>query len=124
MQNARIFLVDDSSSDREYVRKAMEAAGHQVVIEATTLSEALGLITSPEQLIQVRADLAILDGNLGTSSRYPFDGQEVAQAIRGSGLSIKIVAYTSFWNREADYGDAYVNKAGSKEELVSAVASL
>lgn len=69
--DATIYVVDDDPSVREFIHALLCEAGHQRVVEAGSVTEAVRLIST------VRPDLVLLDWHLGQE-----DGSEVIHALR------------------------------------------
>lgn len=87
-QNARVFLVDDEPMLRAGFKAWLEAAGHQVVLEAASLPEALSKVL---QLDEQEVTVAILDGNLSRDDNTGNDGKAIAGAIRILYPQVKIL---------------------------------
>ncbi len=111
----RIVIADDESVIRMGVRCILEDAGHEVVGEAASGSEALRLI--PE----LAPDLVLLD------IRMPgMDGIEVARRLR-TDFPVPIIFLTAFSDRQllleaADAGGyAYIVKPINEGEVLAAV---
>ena len=124
-ESAKIFLVDDNKSDLFNTRYFLEKAGHEIIVEATSLDKALMLI--PE-LTEKGVNVAIVDGNLTPGDSSGRDGQMVAREIRKQtqGQGIKIVAYSSS-SKKYEYGDIFIEKGPTKEgmrEFAKAIAAL
>ena len=93
MQNARIFLVEDNKNDANILKKLLDIREHSVVVEAVNLESALQMI-SEGQLEKLRVNVAIIDGMFPdcVGGLFHFNGPIVAEAIRKTGLQIKIIA--------------------------------
>ena len=109
---ARIFHVEDGLRYAEELRSRLALQGHEVVLHAATVSEALALV--PDALVKRRVNVAILDRDLPDGS-----GAHVAAAIRASGLPVPIIANSGY---ETTFGDYNVVKLRS-DDLLEAVAA-
>ena len=125
MQNAKIFLVEDSEDQRKNLRLALEhqRIGHKVVLEASTLDQALDLVRNGS-LERIGVNVAILDGSLDATRPGCSDGRAVADAIREGELSVAIIARSAHDELLANYGDFYLYKASSIDSLLAIIASL
>lgn len=111
---ARIFQVDDNIEGLKIMRKLLGSHDHDVVLIATTVAQALSYI--PDILIEKKVNLALVDGNLPDGS-----GDQVAQAIRDSGLPISIIALSA---RQQKFGDQNLNKGEGLRPILQAINSL
>lgn len=111
----RIVIADDEAVIRMGVRCILEDAGHSVVGEASSGSEALKLV--PE----LSPDLVVLDIRM-----TPPDGIEVARHLK-TDFPVPVVFLTAFSDREllveaADAGGyAYIVKPFNEGEVLAAV---
>ena len=103
-ERARVFLVEDSGSDLVNARFLIEHGGHEVIVEARSLSEALSLVP---RLQEMEINVAVLDGNLSEGKSDGEEGKTVAEEIRALDAGIKIVCFSG---NEYDWGDAFVGK--------------
>ena len=74
----------------EYDKEYLEGSGHHVVIQASSVKEAT------EQIPNLKKDdiqIAIVDGNLGTSSDNS-DGETIAKAIHKKHPGIIIIGHS------------------------------
>ena len=83
-EKAKIFLVEDNEFDICDTRWFLKEGGHQIVIEAKSLEEALNLIPS---LKEKEINVAIVDGNLSSGERSGSDGARIAEEIRKKRLT-------------------------------------
>ena len=88
-EKARIFLAEDNPDQRKIQKFWLEEAGHTVVIEASTLDEALEKVKSAKEL---EVNVGVLDGSLREKS--PTDGPRIAEALRKAIPGIKIVSFS------------------------------
>ncbi len=113
---ARVLIVDDQQSMREYLEELLRRAGHEPLL-AASVPEALGRLQSIDQ---AQPELVITDVMLGRQS-----GLEVLrQAMqRGPGAVIVMTAYgTDEIKREAvQLGAHFVNKPFKNDELLQLV---
>ena len=112
-ENARVFLVEDSETETMEAHWFLEEqGGHTIVLEASSLEEALDMAPLlPEEGINV----AVIDANLSPGERDGADGKKVVAAIREQAQSVKIVVYSG---GEYDYGDEYVPKPMPRQPRV------
>lgn len=87
-KEARVFLVEDEPEWREYYKRRLERAGHEVALTASTLSEALSQIG---RLEKEGVQVAVVDGNLGAGEWSGSDGRRVVEAIKNNAPSVKTV---------------------------------
>lgn len=125
MQNAVIFLVEDDNCLINPLCALLSRRGHQVVLKAMSLEESLRIVASGE-LQEKGVNIAIVDGSFprANGQELDFHGPSVAEAIRGAGLPIKIIAHTAHMGRKAEYGDVYAFKGGGPDSLFEVIASL
>ena len=125
MQKAVIFLVEDFELLSDSLCELIPFSGHQVVLKASTLEEALQIVNSG-QLRESGVNVAVVDGNFPSieMGREVFGGPIVARAIRDKEPSIKIIAHTASSAKEATYGDVYAGKRYAPESLFEAITSL
>lgn len=125
MQNARIFLVEDNKTMSHLICRCLALHGHQVVLKASNLKEALQVVETG-QLEKNEVDLAIIDGNFPNKADDSVDifaGPIVAQAIKDANLPIPIIAHTSVQRNQVSYGNTYVEK-GDVNRLFIAISEL
>jgi CheY-like chemotaxis protein len=116
---AKIFLVEDSSDIRKLFKAVLAGSPHQVVVEATTRSDALLKISDA---VAQGCVVACVDGNLGEDQKSEDqDGREVAAAIREQAPGIKILAHSSY---ETKWGDENCQKPASSAKIISALNKL
>ncbi len=88
MSQKQVFLVEDHPMLRQGYRDWLEYGGHQVVLEAASVREAL------EKLSTVtigQIDVAVLDGNLTEGDGSGRDGERIAREIRRLLPGVKIL---------------------------------
>ncbi len=92
MPNRQVFLVEDEPMLRDGFKGWIEHAGHQVLLEASSLREALAKLDLIEfQQIEV----AVLDGNLTKEATSGRDGEMIARAIRARFPNVKIMCLSA-----------------------------
>lgn len=114
----RIFLVEDSESIGILAKILLSSLGHEVVLEASILEEALGIVSSG-QLQEKEITLAIVDGNLSKGDHSCEDGRKINAAIKATNLPIKIIAFSG--DNNPRFGDVLLRKPTSVEELEEAI---
>jgi CheY-like chemotaxis protein len=119
--NAKIFFVEDDPMTQKYFPPILEDEGHQVVLQARTLQQALSAIESGK-LEKAQITLAIVDGNLTENDSSCSDGYHVAKAIREKCPTIKIVAFTGA--SDVGWGDFYFFKGRHYREWRSFIAEI
>jgi CheY-like chemotaxis protein len=121
-EQAKIFLVEDDPDLREVERAWIEGKGHEVVLEASSLKEALEKVSRAKEkrglIKKERVNVAVLDGNLGTG---PTDGPQIAEALREAIPEIKIV---SFSGEPVEWGDVNPRKPDDISKLGKVIAEL
>lgn len=79
VEKAKVFVAEDDPSIQQVIKWFLSKGGHEVVLQAQTLSEALRSIKQFEKLgIQI----AVIDGNLTPGDISGSDGYQLATAIR------------------------------------------
>lgn len=103
-ENAKVFLAEDDANLRGSARQFIERAGHNVVVEAGTLKDALGAIPQAKAL---GVNVAVVDANLTEKETSGDDGMTVAAALREVIPGIKIISFSTI---RYPYGDDHVDK--------------
>jgi CheY-like chemotaxis protein len=85
-----IFLADDNDKQRSEIKKALEAKGHRVVLEAANGKAALELASKAREL---GIDIAVLDCYMPDKD----DGVNVAGALNAEIPSLLVVSASSMW---------------------------
>lgn len=96
---AKVFLVEDYEPIRVLVKANLP--NHEVVLEASSLVEALAKVAKAREL---GCTVAIVDGSLGTGFR---DGAMVAAKIRAETPGMRILAHSS---KIQTWGDQFLQK--------------
>jgi CheY-like chemotaxis protein len=126
MQSARVFLVEDNPLHKRFANANLKKAGHEVVLEATSLEEAQRIIKSG-QLQEKGVNVAVVDGYFleTAGGREIFAGPIVAETIREKDSTIKIVSHSSLPldMMNIQYGDVHAWKRDEKA-LETAITSL
>lgn len=123
MDKAKIFYAEDDESLRKINVLLLEDEGHQVVLQADNLKQAMEAIENG-RLRELGVNIAIVDGNLTRGDCSCSDGFTVSKEIRGTGLPIKIIAFSGSLKDDAAYGDVYVDKGDRIQVLFDAISSL
>lgn len=116
-EKARVFAAEDNADFLDNIDFVLDMAGHSLVLQATTLEEALAVIrTLPEHGIQV----ASVDGNLTKNVKTGSDGRQMVEAIRNFAPGVKIVGMSgeSMENVDIDLGK---DKIGELGKIVTAL---
>lgn len=111
-KEAKVFIVEDEPEWRGYYRRSLKRAGHQVVLTATTLLDALNKI---EHLKRKGVQVAVIDGNLEAGKRNGSDGQRVVEVIKINAPSVKMVGMSGAGNIpgvDVNLGKANISKLG------------
>lgn len=119
MNHARVFLAEDNAVSYPLFVKWLEAAGHQVIASAHTLSKSLAAV---RQFGELGINLAIVDGNLDPGASGCRDGKQIAKAITEAGLGIKVVAISG--EVETGYGDYQLPKPFDEDDLAIFIAGI
>lgn len=109
MENSRIYLVEDNEQVRGFMKLMLEElGGHKVVKEAASVQEVKASIGSfePDEV-----DVALVDGNLGTSNDQS-DGARVAAEIRTHLPGVVIIGISGSGPVEGAHVD--INKLDSE----------
>ncbi|MFH1509746.1 MAG: hypothetical protein ABID67_01175 [Candidatus Nealsonbacteria bacterium] len=84
---AKVFLVEDDPDLLELERRYIELGGHEIVLVASSLSDALD---KTSQLRRMGVEIAIVDGNVGSG---PEDGPKIYKTIKEV-ISIPVVSFS------------------------------
>lgn len=98
LKNAKVFLVEDDPSSKKVERLWIESDGHKVVLEASSLGEALEKVKLAKE---EKVNVAVLDGSL-SGKDSPTDGPQIAEVLKKAIPEIKIV---SFSGEPVEWGD-------------------
>lgn len=105
-RKAKVFLVDDNENIRNSIKESLEREGHEVLIEAGSLEEALIKISD---VAQKGVTIAIIDGSLSPpGTAFTNDGEKVASALKKKAPDIKIISFSS---HRANWGDKNLIKS-------------
>jgi hypothetical protein len=97
-ENANIAIIEDKSYLRTLMSRNLKVKGHNVVAEASTMTEALVLIPRFEELgVQV----AIIDGSLGRHSEGE-DGEIVSKTIKELAPQVTTLGWSNDFIKGAD----------------------
>ena len=88
MEHARIIVVQDYLLDRYIHRLCCQEFGHVLLGEADTAADAKRLV---DGLKPGEVDVAIVDGELGTSVRRKTDGEEVGAYIHAKLPGVTVI---------------------------------
>ncbi|KKR71133.1 MAG: hypothetical protein UU12_C0007G0004 [Candidatus Woesebacteria bacterium GW2011_GWA2_40_7b] len=86
----RIFLAEDDEKEREKFKKALQEAGHTVVIEAESREKALSLM---DEALAKEVEVAVLDGYMPDKG----DGQKVAAELNKILPNLIVVSVSSMF---------------------------
>lgn len=87
-KETKVFVAEDEPEWREYYKRFLERAGHEIVLVAATLPDALRQVGCLEgKGVQV----AIVDGNLSAGGWSGEDGRRVVEAIKEGAPGVKTV---------------------------------
>lgn len=113
---ARVLVVDDSIYIRALVRRVLEGAGHAIVGEASTGTEAL------EAFARVQPDVAIVDIVMPEK-----DGIEVVQTLRAIVPNARLIVHSVYAHEEKVNealragATSYLVKSSECDRLIAAV---
>lgn len=100
-ERARVLIAEDRKLIRDEIKKDLEKSGHQVLIEAGSVEEAMMKIKEAKEK---GINVAVLDGSLPAD---PEDGPQIAAALRKEIPGIRIVALSGM---DTDWGDLNLSK--------------
>lgn len=111
----RIFLADDDDRFRPQIKAALEAAGHQVVIEARNGQEARARIKDAKEL---GVEVAVLDCRMPNIE----DGPEIAGALNQFIPELLVVSISDQWrgvwiDPNYDRGNPHPNSPFGQEDI-------
>lgn len=87
-EKARVFYAEDDPFFQEAIKQRLDEAGHEVVLQAQTLAEALNSI---EQFKDLGIQVAIIDGNLSADDSSGYDGHLLATRIKELTPQVKTI---------------------------------
>ena len=93
MDKAKIALIEDVESNRLVFGMYLEDAGHEIVVEATNLGEALAVVDGIADGIH-EVDVVLLDGNLQPETDTYDDARAVAERIKERGVSAVVIGFS------------------------------
>ena len=112
-EKAKVFLAEDDQDLIMLEKIWIEKSGHEVILMASSLAEALENI---EKAKEEGVNVAVIDGDLGTG---PNDGFRVTKALREAIPGIGVV---SFSVNELEWGDFNPRKPKEVTNLGEIVA--
>lgn len=92
VEKAKVFVAEDDPSVQQIIKTILSRGGHEVILQAQTLSEALGSI---KQLEELGIQVAIIDGNLTPGDTSGSDGHQLATAIKQLTPHVKTVGMSA-----------------------------
>lgn len=87
-ERAKVFVVEDDKEWQEIIKDKLEKEGHQVVLSATNLKDALA---ATNKLTELGVQVATIDGNLTERDCSGKDGQSVLAAISKVASQVKTI---------------------------------
>lgn len=87
-EKARVCIIDDDPIRQEMIAEYLEIFGHQVLLTALSLQQALAVIP---RFKGTGINTALVDGNLTKKDDSGSDGARVTRAIRTEAPEVKIV---------------------------------
>ncbi|MFH2019769.1 MAG: hypothetical protein ABII80_04105 [bacterium] len=91
-ERAKAFVVEDDKHWQDIIRESLEDEGHQLILLATNLNEALAAI---DRFAELGVQVAIIDGNLSEDDKTGSDGQKVLSVIRKVAPQVKTIGHSS-----------------------------
>ncbi|UZE93079.1 MAG: response regulator [Candidatus Nealsonbacteria bacterium] len=105
-KKAKVFLVDDNENIRNLIKESLKQEGHEVLIEARSLKEALIKIKDASRK---GVTIAIVDGSLvPPGDTFTNDGEKIASTLRKKIPNIRIISFSSHL---ANWGDKNLVKS-------------
>lgn len=102
-KEAKIFIAEDDPNKKGYLKPIIVRSGHEIVLEASTLEEAM---TSIKEAREKGVNVALVDGSLAKPPlQRPGDGLEITRALREAIPDIRIVSIS---DSPTKYGDIQV----------------
>ena len=93
MDRAKIALFEDNPRDREFARKFLTLFGHEIVVEADNLDDALTVVEGIADGTH-EVDLILLDGNLRPNDNSYNDARKVFGRITETGVTKTVFGYS------------------------------
>ncbi len=118
-KEARVFLVEDRGSYRKNITQYLNAAGHKVVLEAPSRTEAESMIP---RLKEEAIDVALLDDRLVGRDTNNHDGTAIAKRIREEHPNVKVIDISSDGMRDVQV-HARASKLEGALKIVDAVTN-
>lgn len=108
---ARVLVVEDDKDYQSFIKEFLEDAGHEVVLTAGNLPDALSAI---KRLAELKINVVTIDGNLDEDEYRGYDGRAVLKAVKDSGVDVKTVGMSgnSVQGVDIDLGKANLVEIG------------
>ncbi|MDO8620867.1 MAG: response regulator [Candidatus Levybacteria bacterium] len=87
-ERAKVFVAEDNEFWQKIIKRSLADKGHEVVLSATNLEDALA---ATSKLVKLGVQVAIIDGNLNDYEANGHDGQIVLAAIRKAAPQVKTI---------------------------------
>ncbi len=91
-ERARVLVVENEEMWQEIIKDALQGSGHQVVLTATSLEEALEAI---ERVKELGIQVATIDANLHEGIHNGLDGKFFLETIREVAPKVKTIGLSS-----------------------------
>jgi CheY-like chemotaxis protein len=118
-ENAMVFLAEDDPEFRgELIPDSLRPGGHQVVLSAGNLEQALQMV---DRFSDFGVQVAIIDANLAEGDYSGRDGRILLKAIREKAPGVKIVGCSQ---SDVPGVDVNVRKKYIADDLASTVTNL
>jgi len=114
-KNGIVFLVEDDQYLRRVEKLWVESENNKVVLEASSLAEALEKVKSAKE---EGVNVGVIDGSLDSG---PTNGPQVAEALKRAVPGVKII---SFSGEQVEWGDENPTKPDNITKLGKIVAKL
>lgn len=98
-ERAKVFVAEDNNLWQRIIKRSLADKGHEVILSATNLDDALA---ATRKLVELGVQVAIIDGNLNDHEASGDDGQIVLAAIHKTAPQVKTIGLSGSSVRGVD----------------------
>ena len=113
---AKVFVVDDESAMRRVIATQLRLRGHEMVLQAGSLSEALEEL---DKIGELGVSVAVVDGAFPNRG----DGDSLAAALRAATPCVRIISFSGEDDVQT-WGDKNLKKPDDFLQLCQAIESV
>lgn len=124
MHEGRVVHFEDNDDWRRFVRRHLDGSEHQLVGEAATLPDALGVLEQMQRG-EIDANVVVLDGNLSEVTTYQ-DAKTIRERIRELELPVRVIGMSggSLGNAGIEVDATILKGSYSYGEIVKVIDKL